>query len=200
MAKEKELVFRRNTFSGEQIAPGVYLSSGRIVKARNIAGMKTFEQQKEPYEMGVQLSIQVEGHDKPFTMTIDGKFKRGEDGKTIVDQGSAFRVFSVFFNLGYEGEFKASAKLPQDAIDFLIGKEIYRLSYTKGLRSDNSGKQSYGDFNVVHPATPEGRAKIIADWERQRSKGYPKNYIPPGGTPGASPADAESEVSGREEW
>lgn len=200
MPKEKELVFRRNSFSGEQIAPGVYLSSGRIMKVRNIAGKKLFEAQKEPYEMGIQLSIKVEGHDEPFNLTIDGKFKRSEDGKTIVDQGTAFRVFNVFFNMGYEGEFRTTPNIPQEALDFLIGKEIYRIGYTKGLRTDGSGKQSYGDFNAVYPMTPDGKEKLIAEWNKQRSKGYPKNYIPPGGGKATPEAEAESPVAGREEW
>ena len=200
MPKEKELVFRRNSFSGEQIVPGVYLSSGRIVKVRNIAGKKLFEAQKEPYEMGIQMSIKVEGHDEPFNLTIDGKFKRSEDGKTIIDKGTAFRVFNVFFNLGYEGEFRASPTLPQEALDFLVGKEIYRIGYTKGMRQDGSGKQSYGDFNVVYPMTPEGREKIIAEWHHQRTKGYPKNFVAPG-TGGVSAAtDPAPEVGGREDW
>ena len=185
----KELTFSRNQFSGEVIAPGVYLSKGTIVKVRNVAGMKTFEAQKDPYEFGIQMAIKVEGRDEPFNFTVDGRFQRGEDGKTIIGAGTAFRVHNVFFNLGYEGNFKAVVKVPEEALVYLVGKSVYKIGYTKGLKEN--GKHSYSDFGVLYPATDMGKAKIIAEWEKQRSKGYPKNYVAPlNGHSTLTPAEA----------
>jgi hypothetical protein len=162
---------------GAQLGRGIYVNKGKIIAARDVSGQKPSDFAENPCEVGLQIKLDIGRSFQPI-MAFAGNFKRNEAGQ-ITDWGNATTLKIFLSNMGVKGELDANNKVPIEVIKALIGREIFRLSYVKGVKeTDGVTKPSYGTWNTVLPAT-EGNDKKLADmFQASLKKGYPKNYKP----------------------
>lgn len=162
--------------TGQQIEPGIYINVGKIIGTKDVSGQKPNDYAEQPCEVGLKIRLDIGQSFQP-EMSFAGRFKRDEAGR-ITDWGNATTVKIFLSNMGVKGALDANNKIPVEVLQSLLGKEILRLSYVKGVKESDPSKLAYGTWNTVILAG-EGQDKVLLDmFKKSLKKGYPKNFHP----------------------
>ncbi len=160
--------------TGTKIDRGVFVDSGKIIDVGVLNGV-TPEGWEHPIEMGVKLFLEIPGLSFNPEVMVFGNVKRDAEGR-VSDWGSAFCVRDLLHNVaGFTGVISDSLDIPQEALKSLIGKKIQTVRYVYGTKED--GKAKYRTLRNVF-AENATQTDITEFWQKQRSKGYPKDYNP----------------------
>lgn len=164
--------------------PGVYLNEARIIAVEDISGT-TPKYYSNPVDIGVELKLEIGRSFQP-TLRIAGNFTRDKETNAITAWGGA-TVVKMLLGLFGGDKLTDDYRIPPELITRMIGKDIVRLSYVKGVKE--GGKLQYKDWNVIalktaDPADPLRLAEKFINGYKER--GYPKDYHP----------DAIEQVSG----
>ncbi len=154
-------------------APGVFISQVSVVNVENISGQQP-PYMERPIDLGLKLTLNI-GRDFQPDLIIAGNFKRDAQSNDVIGWGSAFVVQDILSRLGYSGILQEGNVLPQEALDFLLHKSFYRLSYVSGVK--DNGRLRYTDWNQV-ATLDEGAESLVNRFKKSLCKGYPKNYHP----------------------
>jgi hypothetical protein len=226
---------RESTGAGQ--GHGIYVDVAKIISATDISNTtilaKNAGKKNLDIVLGVELKFDIGKTFQP-SQRVFGDLKYDANTGKSVEWGSAFKIEQLLVITGNEGaELVALTpdeethvtdgvrarvgqniyyKLPQIALDTMIGKDILRLSYAAGKRSDGSGKTQYNTWDIFW-AVPEGEnadleatkekmAKSFYDgWKKRK---YPKDYQPSGNgnghevVPSAAAAETEPAYAGTE--
>lgn len=145
----------------------------RIVEARSCSGEDIYKNGK-PVDIGIEFVLDIGKEWKP-KYTITGNYKL-VDG--VYKPSTTTRVKIAFQRLGVKWtRLEEGNHIPKDILDQCIGKEIYTISYCKGLRSDGSGKPSYvlfGEF--FQTSVDNAKEKLIQKFNDSVSQGFVKVF------------------------
>lgn len=151
---------------------GILVGKVKIIQAIDVSNVP-LPFRTTPFALAIKLILDI---GRTFTpeLIIGGDFTRHADG-TITGWGSAWRVRAFFENLGYTGSLTEDGKMLPEMLEFVQGKEFYRLSYITGVKPD--GRAKYSDWheigNINQPVTA-----FVERFKRAVAKGYPTNYRP----------------------
>lgn len=171
--------------SSWKAAKGVYVNAGVIRAARAEYNTSMVENSQYKDDIALRLKIDQDGVDWTKELYIGGRFKKDgtpHGGDMISGWGSAFKVSRVFEVLGIQGDIDEEGRLPQKAIDALIGRKLFFLQYVKGL--NKKGKPSYSDYRLVDAPrseddTPEEITNRLYDsFAKDLAGNYIKNFDP----------------------
>lgn len=166
-----------------RVDDGVFVDKGRIKAARIEYQTSRIESWK-PDDVVLRLKLEVEGLDFDKDWATSGNYKKSgtpQGGRVVTGIGSAFKVASVFDELGIKGEISDTGEFPPQAIEALRGREVFILSYV-AYQKDN-GKPGYRDYDIL-AAQQEGeteeetRQRLYQHWLKQKEAGWVKDYRP----------------------
>ena len=165
---------------GKLITEDAYVYSGKIEDVGILNGV-TPEGWKQPIEIGIRLYLEQGSLSFQPELMIFGSVKRDPAGN-IEDWGGAFPVRDVLNQIaGYDGPIGHKLELPVAALKRLIGQTVHYVRY-----KSNRSKQD-GTFQMItYKEVAATEAAMIDKWKKQRSKGYPKDYIHQAGAMPAS--------------
>lgn len=166
--------------SGEKVDTGVYIEKVKITGVEDKSGTEIFPGSPPP-DLALELTYKAGAGE--FKQTLMGNFK-SENG-AIVGLGGAFVIDLLLQELDFYSDKEQEevddleaiimkGAIPKEIKNFLIGKEVYRISYVKGIRDDDPSKLSYGSWNRLYA----DKEKMIKEWHKSIGEGYPKNYDP----------------------
>lgn len=155
----------------------ISIGKATIVRAQNISGQQ-LAYMKYPCDLGVSLTLEVGQSFQP-ELNITGNFTKDEAGEPK-GWGSAFKVRDFFIQMGVDNATLTNALnegsgVPEAAMETPIGKEVFRLSYVTGRKSD--GRLKYSDWSEV-ATVEQGAEYLLKRFRESVARGYPKNYAP----------------------
>lgn len=158
------------------VRPGVFIDKCKILSAECTSGT-TPQGFDKPIGIGVKLTIKVENSNlESFNFDVFGEPKRDAAG-ALASWGGAFVVKNLLNAVGgFNGTVGNDGIVPQEALNSLVGKEMFRLSYIKGI-DETSGKKRYSTWKEV-ASVAQGQADLLSRWDASVAKGYPSNYAP----------------------
>jgi hypothetical protein len=147
---------------------GVFVDKVRIVDA---------EQTDERFgDLSLKLLLDI-GKEWQPVMYIDGTFKKDDSGE-VLGIGSVMKLLRFFERLGIQTTLSSDQPIPQDAINSLINREMYRLRYSTGINGE--GKPTRKDWQEVwNGEDPNGAASLKQRFFTEVTRGYPKDYVTP---------------------
>ena len=128
----------------------------------------------QPFDIALCLTLDV-GRDFQPELIIGGNFKKDVNTNNVIGWGSGFLVQDVMNRLGYNGPLEEGNSIPRTALQSLVGKKFYRLSFVSGIR--DNGKFRYSDWNQI-ASENEGTESLMKRFMQSVAKGYPKHYKP----------------------
>lgn len=162
-----------NRFKPNLYGKGIYVNLVTITGVEDISGTTPVFLDR-PIEIGVKLKLDI-GRDFEPELSIFGEFERDANTREVKGWGSAFCIQELLFKLSYKGHLGSNNSIPAEALQSLIGKQFYKLTYVSGIK--DNGNLKYSNWYII-ASSDEDPESLAKRFHKSVNSGYPRNYRP----------------------